>query len=128
MRELPVRARVPWLVLPVVAFGFTVAVTTAGADRQPLTADDLGLLIQGVLVVFALPLLTMLALVRTPWGWAVGVLLLTGLCVAAPVMADAASDESSTAGLAYLLIPFYGTVAAALLALAEAILRRRASP
>ncbi|MCY7286896.1 MAG: hypothetical protein LH624_01235 [Cryobacterium sp.] len=79
-------------------------------------------------MIFAVPLGLMLALVRTPWGWAVEISLLTGLCVAAPVMADTASDESSTAGLAFRLIPLYGTVAAALLALAEAILRRRASP
>jgi hypothetical protein len=125
VQELALRSRAPWVVLPVLALVVAVAIVTAGVDREPFTAEIVVLLATGLVIVFAAPLGLMLTFVRTRFGWVTAVALLTALSVAAPLVVEANRDESSTAGLAYLLIPVYGTVGVLVVALVEATVRRR---
>jgi hypothetical protein len=72
----------------------------------------------------------MLAFVRTRVLWSVGVGALIAVCVVAPVVMVRSTDAQ--AGLAMFLILYIGVPAAALLAIAETIIRhlrrRRARP
>ena len=119
--------RAPWLLLPlvggVVAFAFVPVI----GDYEPWTIGDLprsALVITGLA---ALPAAIMLASLRTRWAWTAGVVALTALCVAAP-LAVGIGDESSTAGIALLWIPFGGCLAVIVVVMAEAVRSRSRGP
>jgi hypothetical protein len=127
VEELSVGRRVPWLLLPlvggVVAFAFVPVI----GDYEPWTIGDIprsALVIAGLA---ALPAAIMLAALRTRWAWTAGVVALTALCVAAP-LAVGIGDESSTAGIALLWIPFGSCLAAIVVVIADAVRSRSRGP
>ena len=124
MRELALRYRVRWLLIPAVALALGCALIDPLQDPD-LWSDRNGrssLLISLIFAVAsAFPIGVMLTAVRTVAAWAVGVVALTIAAVWLPV--SFALSESSTRGLAFLVPVIYGLPAAAVLAIMDRYLR-----
>lgn len=124
--EVPLRRRAPWLALVAVAAGVGVVVAEVVQDRGYYGEAALGTnVLRGGVVLLALaglPAAILLAGVRRAALWLLGVLLLSALCVWTPIAIS--RTDSSTAGLAYLYLPFLGTAGALALAAADAFSSR----
>jgi hypothetical protein len=121
VQDLPTLRRARHLLLPV-AVGTTVLTASAYSDEN-LRVDTAPLAALWVAVAVAVPGTFLLAFVRIKMLWLVAIVVLTLTCVVAPVAT--ALSEDAQAGLAMLLIPYVGGIAALVAASGEALLRWR---
>lgn len=124
MRELALRYRVRWLVLPLAAL--TLGVVLVDPLQNPEYWSDGGTAGTAALwlifaLSFAVPTTILLATVRTVGCWALAVLVTTAAAIWLPV--SFAVSEGSTRGLAFIVPVLYGVPAAVLTAIVDRILR-----